>query len=101
MRMRSAPTVWSWLSHDAPLAQHLVFAAAVPRYDELETILRRLNLPDPGVASRLLPYERGFTEAACAPGRLLWMPLERFCQRRNAWRSEEQLRVTRSVSYGR
>jgi hypothetical protein len=98
MRSFSAPTVWSWWTHDACLAQHLVFATAVPRDGQFEAILRRLGLPDPAIASRLLPYERGYAEAVRAPGHLLWMPLDEFGTSTCAWRSEEQLRAARSVT---
>lgn len=95
MNLLTAPTVWSWWGPDALLAQHLAFTAAVPRHSDLEAILRRLGLPEPAVASRLAPHERGFTEAARAPGCLLWMPLERFTRGATAWHSEEQLTVAR------
>lgn len=91
MRSVRSTTVWSWWARDAPLGQHVVFAVAAPQYSELETILWRVGLPMPAVASRLLPFERGFFEAAGTPGRLLWMPLEQFAARLSGWRTEDQL----------
>lgn len=52
----------------------------------------------PAVVSRLLPFERGFFEAARTPGRLLWMPLEQFAARLSGWRTEDQLRLPPPVS---
>ena len=98
MRSVGPTTVWSGWVHDAPLGEHLVFAVATPRYSDLEAILRRVGLPKRTVASRLLPFERGFFEAARAPGRLLWMPLEQFTARASGWRTEEQLRPPLPVS---
>ncbi len=88
-------SVWLWFARDATLAEDLVFAAAVPTYRELAAIAGRLGLPTPAAAGRLMPFERGFAEAARTPGRLLWMPLAEFSERASAWRSEEQLKVRR------
>lgn len=98
MRSVRAITVWSWWARDAALGQHEVFVVAAPCYSELEIVLRRVGLPKPAVVSRLLPFEHGFFEAASAPGRLLWMPLEQFAARLSGWRTEAHLRAPLAVS---
>lgn len=76
----------------------MVFVVAAPCYRELELVLRRVGLPKPAVVSRLLPFEQGFFEAASAPGRLLWMPLEQFAERLSGWCTEEDLPAPLAVS---
>lgn len=98
MRSAGVTTVRSWWAHDASHDQHLVFAVAAPGYSELQVILRRVGLSKPTVANHLLPFERGFFEAARTPGRLLWMPLEQCAEGLTRWRTEEQLRPPRAVS---
>lgn len=96
MRSTTGPLrVWNWYCYDPGLHQQVVYAAAACRPEDLRAVRTRLRLPEPVAISRLHPSTPGYAEAAAAPLRALWMPLEEFAARSTAWRKENQLAIAR------